>query len=317
MFGLSNNKQDNQDDQVMLKNVSKLATDLQSNGSSTPATQDAATTSPSPSIDPAASPTNQPQPTQLPQEPVATPAFPPAQTQSTDDTPATPPPVTAPEPPAPAVQQPEPANTEESPLEAPSSFSFPSLPSTDDDATTQSDDSTTTDHASSIEQTSLDQDESAPRAEESVLNTPITGHASQTTQPVASDGNDSDDATSAEEGAEETNTKESSLPPAPSNPVQTQEEAGTTMSAPIDTEKLNAMKQQAMEHLDPLVDHLDQSPEETFKTTMMMIQANDNHHLLDKALEAAKNITDDKERAQAMLDIINEINYFSQNSQDS
>jgi hypothetical protein len=61
---------------------------------------------------------------------------------------------------------------------------------------------------------------------------------------------------------------------------------------------------------------LDQSPEESFKTTMMMIQANDNHTLLEKALEQAKNIQDDKARANAMLDIINEINYFSQTSQE-
>jgi hypothetical protein len=80
----------------------------------------------------------------------------------------------------------------------------------------------------------------------------------------------------------------------------------------VDTNKLAGIKQQALEHLEPLVGHLEQNPEEEFKTTMMMIQANDNHTLLDKALTAAKAITDDKERAQALLDIINEINYFSQ-----
>jgi hypothetical protein len=74
------------------------------------------------------------------------------------------------------------------------------------------------------------------------------------------------------------------------------------------------MKQDAMAHLEPLVDHIDGTPEETFKTTMMMIQANDNHTLIDKALDAAKKISDDKERAEALLDIINEINYFSQTS---
>jgi ElaB/YqjD/DUF883 family membrane-anchored ribosome-binding protein len=75
------------------------------------------------------------------------------------------------------------------------------------------------------------------------------------------------------------------------------------------------LKNEALSHLEPLTEHLDGTPEEVFKTTMMMIQANDNHTLLEKALEAAKKITDDKERAQAMLDIINEINYFAQASQ--
>lgn len=83
----------------------------------------------------------------------------------------------------------------------------------------------------------------------------------------------------------------------------------------VDTDKLAGMKQQALDHLEPLVASLDQNPQEEFKTTMMMIQANDNHTLLDKALSAAKSIEDDKERAQALLDIINEINYFSQGGQ--
>jgi hypothetical protein len=90
----------------------------------------------------------------------------------------------------------------------------------------------------------------------------------------------------------------------------------TTPISPINTDHLAGMKQQALDQLEPLIGHLDQSPEESFKTTMMMIQANDNHMLLEKALEQAKLITDDKERANAMLDIINEINYFSQSSQD-
>lgn len=87
-------------------------------------------------------------------------------------------------------------------------------------------------------------------------------------------------------------------------------------SEPINPDHLAGMKQQALEHLEPLIGHLDQSPEESFKTTMMMIQANDNHTLLEKALEQAKLIEDDKARANAMLDIINEINYFSQSTQE-
>lgn len=82
-----------------------------------------------------------------------------------------------------------------------------------------------------------------------------------------------------------------------------------------DPNHLAGLKQEALAHLEPLTEHLDGSPEEVFKTTMMMIQANDNHTLLEKALDAAKKIEDDKARAQAMLDIINEINYFAQSTQ--
>ena len=45
---------------------------------------------------------------------------------------------------------------------------------------------------------------------------------------------------------------------------------------------------------------------------MMMIQASDDQTLLKDAYEAAKGITDEKTRAQALLDVVNEINYFTQ-----
>ncbi|MCU0667575.1 MAG: hypothetical protein MUF85_03080 [Patescibacteria group bacterium] len=80
----------------------------------------------------------------------------------------------------------------------------------------------------------------------------------------------------------------------------------------VHDDKLIDIKQQALQQLSPLVEHLEQSPEEKFKTTMMMIQASDDKSLIPKAFEAAKSIHNDKERAQALLDIINEINYFTQ-----
>ncbi|MFT4532393.1 MAG: hypothetical protein ACI9T8_000414 [Candidatus Saccharimonadales bacterium] len=92
------------------------------------------------------------------------------------------------------------------------------------------------------------------------------------------------------------------------------QQSGPAPMQPADHKQLAGMKQQALTHLEPLVDHIGGTPEETFRTTMMMIQANDNHTLIEKALESAKGIADDRERAQALLDIINEINYFSQNS---
>lgn len=82
------------------------------------------------------------------------------------------------------------------------------------------------------------------------------------------------------------------------------------------TEDLARMKQEALQHLQPLVGSLQQAPEEEFRTLMMMIQATDDRTLLKKALDCAKSIKDDKIRAQAMLDVINEINYFTQTSQE-
>ncbi|HVV25526.1 MAG TPA: hypothetical protein VHC21_00630 [Candidatus Saccharimonadales bacterium] len=73
------------------------------------------------------------------------------------------------------------------------------------------------------------------------------------------------------------------------------------------------LKQEALGKLSPLIGHLDQSPEEKFRTLMMMIQASDDQSLIRQAYDTALTIDDEKTRAQALLDIVNEINYFTQN----
>ena len=83
-----------------------------------------------------------------------------------------------------------------------------------------------------------------------------------------------------------------------------------TISATNDD--LLKIKQSALQNLAPLVSQLDQTPEEKFKTTMMMIQAGDDQSLIQSAYDTANQITDEKVRAQALLDIVNEINYFTQ-----
>ena len=71
------------------------------------------------------------------------------------------------------------------------------------------------------------------------------------------------------------------------------------------------IKQKALGKLSPLVDKLDQPPEERFRTIMMMIQASDDQSLVKEAYAAADQIKDEKVRAQALLDVVNEINYFT------
>ncbi len=108
--------------------------------------------------------------------------------------------------------------------------------------------------------------------------------------------------------------------PAPGAPVQDlttpeiTDHASASSSAPSDipADDLLNIKQDALQELSPLVGHLEQAPEEKFRTTMMMIQASDDHSLIKTAYEAAKQITDEKARAQALLDVVNEINYFTQ-----
>lgn len=101
----------------------------------------------------------------------------------------------------------------------------------------------------------------------------------------------------------------SNQPTVPAGAPPVDYSASTT--AQIDNDSLLAMKQDALEQLTPLVGHLDQSPEEKFKTTMMMLQATDNPALVKEAYEYAKQISDEKSRAQALLDVVNEINYFT------
>lgn len=91
----------------------------------------------------------------------------------------------------------------------------------------------------------------------------------------------------------------------------------TAPPKPAGNDDLLQIKQEAMHQLSPILDHLDQSPEDKFRTTMMMIQASDNDKLIPVAYEAAKAISDEKARAQALLDIVNEINYFTQGANGS
>jgi hypothetical protein len=102
--------------------------------------------------------------------------------------------------------------------------------------------------------------------------------------------------------------------PAVSAPDPVQDDHLLTPTGTADD--LLSIKQNALQQLSPLVGHLEQTPEEKFRTTMMMIQASDDQSLIQAAYDAAQAITDDKVKAQALLDIINEINYFTQQSQD-
>ena len=96
--------------------------------------------------------------------------------------------------------------------------------------------------------------------------------------------------------------------PAPVSAVSTTDD---TPSDDSSAHQLIDIKQHALEELEPLIDQLDQTPEEKFRTIMMMIQASDNQALVDKAYQVAHSIGDEKARAQALLDIVNEVNYFT------
>jgi hypothetical protein len=110
-------------------------------------------------------------------------------------------------------------------------------------------------------------------------------------------------------------TPPSAPPELPGKVTKTIMPPSSPTSAPV-SDDLLALKQNALQQLSPLISHLDQTPEERFRTTMMMIQATDDSSKIKDAYEAAQAITDEKARAQALLDIVNEINYFTQHHQE-
>jgi hypothetical protein len=109
---------------------------------------------------------------------------------------------------------------------------------------------------------------------------------------------------------------DASMPPYEPTPTANPQSLNRDMKAHT-PEELLGIKQEALQSLKPLIGHLQQNPEERFRTTMMMIQASDDQSMISDAYEAAKTISDEKVRAQALLDVVNEINYFTaQNAQN-
>lgn len=74
---------------------------------------------------------------------------------------------------------------------------------------------------------------------------------------------------------------------------------------------LESIKQDALTELRPLVDKLDLGPEEKFDTYLLLLRSTDDRALIAPAHIAAQAIVDEARRAQALLDIIKEIDYLS------
>jgi len=98
----------------------------------------------------------------------------------------------------------------------------------------------------------------------------------------------------------------------PTQTIQTPPVPPTMGSVPdADSSDLDNIKQDALVELRPLVDKLDLAPEEKFDTYLLLIRSTDDKSLVGPAHEAAKAIPDETRRAQALLDIIKEIDFLS------
>ena len=74
---------------------------------------------------------------------------------------------------------------------------------------------------------------------------------------------------------------------------------------------LDSIKKSALEELRPLVDKLNLPAEEKFDTLLLIIRSTDDKSLVSQAYEAARAIEDESKRAESLLDIIKEIDYFA------
>lgn len=97
-----------------------------------------------------------------------------------------------------------------------------------------------------------------------------------------------------------------------------EEPVAPVVQAPVEPAgDLTSIKTEALSELRPLVDKLNVEPEEKFDTYLLLLRSTDDKSLIAPAHEAARGIVDEARRAQALLDIIKEIDYLSGGQQQS
>lgn len=100
--------------------------------------------------------------------------------------------------------------------------------------------------------------------------------------------------------------------PQPAEPAVSPFPPLTTGNSELDT-----IKNDALLELRPLVDKLSVSPEEKFDTYLLLLRSTDDIALIAPAHEAAKAIGDEARRAEALLDIIKEIDFLSKQQKNN
>lgn len=135
------------------------------------------------------------------------------------------------------------------------------------------------------------------------------------TPPVPSPDPAADPAAEPADGNVEVDQPDSpELPPMPEVPQMPDQDMGAGMDSVLPSD-LESIKQEALGELRPLVDKLDVSPEEKFDTYLLLLRSTDDRDLIAPAHAAAKNIVDEARKAQALLDIIKEIDFLSKPQQ--
>ena len=147
---------------------------------------------------------------------------------------------------------------------------------------------------------SQDTDNNLQFEETNATASPVINPATISPDPVATDQND-------EPAIDDIAKPAAPEPVMPTPAVSTPAPTPTAATDPA----LDTIKQTALNELRPLVDKLDVSPEEKFDTYLLLLRSTDDKTLIAPAHDAAVAIVDEARRAQALLDIIKEIDYFS------
>lgn len=122
--------------------------------------------------------------------------------------------------------------------------------------------------------------------------------------PVAAPAGATNPAADAPSDGSNASTDEDRTPATPASPAP---------SAP--SGDLEGIKKDALNELRPLIDKVDLPAEEKFDTYLMLIRSTDDSSLVAPAHAAAQAIADEKRRAEALLEIVKEIDYLSRGSQ--
>lgn len=110
-----------------------------------------------------------------------------------------------------------------------------------------------------------------------------------------------------EESVTEPTVIEAPITEAPTAPAV--EASVNTMNEP-NGNSLDDLRQKALRDLRPIVDRVELNDEESFDVLLLLIRETDDESLLPRAYEAARQIQDEARRAQALLDVIKETDYF-------
>ena len=101
------------------------------------------------------------------------------------------------------------------------------------------------------------------------------------------------------------------IPPIATSP-QPEDIAPFAQPTAADVPNLDYIKKNVLVELRPLITKLNLPADEKFDTILLMIRSTDDVSLIPLASDTARQIVDDTRRAQALLDIIKEIDFFKQ-----